>query len=210
MMKPTTIPNLYIKGRYLYTKTNQNESIYGERILLEDGHYYREFAPLKSKLASSIYMGFKPEIRVNDHILYLGASTGTTASHISDIVNEGKIYAVEFSPISMIKLMELSNKRENIMAIMLDANRPETYSPFIDHVDLVYQDVAQPNQIDIFLRNVDYYNSKRGILMLKTYSIRSEVETKNEIKRLNKIFDFVDYLNIERYHKGHFAIYVKV
>ncbi len=208
-MRPTNIPNLFTDGRNLFTRTKLYESIYGERIIKEGENLFREFSPLRSKLASSMHLGFKPEIKKDDHILYLGASTGTTVTHVSDIAEDGKIYAVEFSPISMIKLMDLSTKRDNLIALLLDASKPETYSPFIDRVDLIYQDIAQPNQINIFLENMDYYGAKRGILMFKTYSIRSEMEVKKELKKLSTKYREMNYKNIERFHKGHYAVFVK-
>lgn len=206
-MKTTGIPNLFLEGNNLYTKTDIKESIYGERIVKREEGLFREFSPLRSKLASSIKLGFRPTISRNDHVLYLGASTGTTVSHLSDVVDEGKIYAVEFSPVSMIKLMELGRIKRNIMPLHLDANKPESFSPFIDRIDLIYQDVAQPNQIEIFLKNIKYYDCKRGILMFKTYSIRAETEIKREIKKIKESFERIDIKDIQRFHKGHYAIY---
>jgi len=207
-MKSTGIPNLYEEGNSLYTLTKFEKPVYGERILIRNSKMYREFSPLRSKLASSIKLGFKPELGEEDHMLYLGASTGTTASHISDILSKGVIFAVEFSPVSMIKLSELGKSRENLIPLLLDANKPEQYEPFIDWVDMIYQDIAQPNQIDIFLKNVKYYSPKRGIIMYKSYSMRSNTELKNEINKLKKYFKNISMKNIERFHKGHYAIYV--
>ncbi len=207
-MKGTSIPNLFEEGNSLYTLTKFGKPVYGERIVIRNSRMYREFSPLRSKLSSSIKLGFKPEFREEDHLLYLGASTGTTASHICDILSEGEIYAVEFSPVSMIKLSELAKSRENLIPLLLDASKPEQYGPFIDRVDIIYQDIAQPNQIDIFLKNAKYYSPKRGIIMYKSYSMRSDAELKNELNKLKKYFKNISMKNIERYHKGHYAIFV--
>jgi fibrillarin-like pre-rRNA processing protein len=102
-------------------------------------------------------------------ILYLGAN-GTTVSHVADYVDV--VYAVEFAPRPMQDLLEVCRRRRNIIPIMADAARPEQYAPLVESVDLLYQDVAQPDQAAIVLRNCVFL--KPGgmvILMLKTRSV---------------------------------------
>jgi fibrillarin-like pre-rRNA processing protein len=103
-------------------------------------------------------------------VLYLGAANGTTVSHVSDYVEV--VYAVEFAPRPMQDLLEVCRRRRNIIPLMADAARPEQYAPLVESVDLLYQDVAQPDQAAILLRN--YVFLKPGgalILMLKTRSV---------------------------------------
>ena len=107
-----------------------------------------------------------PEMRV----LYLGAANGTTVSHVADYVEV--VYAVEFAPRPMQDLLEVCRRRRNIIPLMADAARPEQYAPLVEPVDLLYQDVAQPDQAAILLRNSVFL--KPGgilILMLKTRSV---------------------------------------
>jgi fibrillarin-like pre-rRNA processing protein len=108
-------------------------------------------------------------------VLYLGAANGTTVSHVADYVEV--VYAVEFAPRPMQDLLEVCRRRRNIIPIMADAARPECYIPLVESVDLIYQDVAQPDQATIALRNCLFL--KEGgflILMLKTRSVNVRKE----------------------------------
>jgi fibrillarin-like pre-rRNA processing protein len=108
-------------------------------------------------------------------VLYLGAANGTTVSHVADYVEV--VYAVEFAPRPMQDLLEVCRRRRNIIPIMADASRPECYVPLVESVDLIYQDVAQPDQASIALRNCLFL--KEGgflILMLKTRSVNVRKE----------------------------------
>jgi fibrillarin-like pre-rRNA processing protein len=72
----------------------------------------------------------------------------------------------------MQDLLEVCRRRRNIIPLMADAARPEQYAPLVEPVDLLYQDVAQPDQAEILLRNLIFLkNGGFLILMLKTRSI---------------------------------------
>lgn len=60
---------------------------------------YRIWNPFRSKLAASILAGIDNiHIKPGAKVLYLGAASGTSVSHVSDIVGpEGSVFAVEFS-----------------------------------------------------------------------------------------------------------------
>ena len=76
-------------------------------------------------------------------ILYLGAASGTTVSHVSDIIGpEGMIYAVEFSPRSGRDLVNLAKTRTNIVPIISDARHPMKYRMLVPIVDTIFADVA--------------------------------------------------------------------
>ena len=48
-------------------------------------------------------------------MLYLGAASGTTVSHVSDVVGEdGLVFAVEFSHRSGRDLINMAKKRTNV------------------------------------------------------------------------------------------------
>jgi fibrillarin-like pre-rRNA processing protein len=103
-------------------------------------------------------------------VLYLGAANGTTVSHVADYVEV--VYAVEFAPRPMQDLLEVCRRRRNIIPVMADAARPEQYAPLVEPVDLLYQDVAQPDQAAIVLRNCVFLKPGGAvILMLKTRSV---------------------------------------
>jgi len=141
-------------------------AVYRERML--DGA--RVWDPYRSKLSALYYLGKGIELTPAMRVLYLGAANGTTVSHVADYVEV--VYAVEFAPRPMQDLLEVCRRRRNIIPIMADAARPEQYAPLVESVDLLYQDVAQPDQAAIVLRNSVFL--KPGgiiILMLKTRSV---------------------------------------
>ena len=130
----------------------------------------RVWDPYRSKLSALYYSGISVELTPAMRVLYLGAANGTTVSHVADYVEV--VYAVEFAPRPMQDLLEVCRRRRNIIPIMADAARPEQYAPLVESVDLLYQDVAQPDQAAIVLRNCVFL--KPGgtvILMLKTRSV---------------------------------------
>lgn len=112
---------------------------------------YRVWNPFRSKLAAGILGGLdmifmKPGAKV----LYLGAASGTSVSHVSDIVGpEGRVYAVEFSHRSGRDLIGLATKRTNIIPIIEDARHPQKYRMLVGMVDVIFADVAQPDQARI-------------------------------------------------------------
>jgi fibrillarin-like pre-rRNA processing protein len=140
--------------------------VYGERML--EG--YRVWDPYRSKLAALYLAGTGIDLASDMKVLYLGAANGTTVSHVADYAEV--VYAVEFAPRPMQDLLEVARRRINVMPIMADASRPEQYAPLVEAVDLLYQDVAQPDQAAIALANCAFL--KPGghlILMLKTRSV---------------------------------------
>jgi fibrillarin-like pre-rRNA processing protein len=140
--------------------------VYNERML----GGARIWDPNRSKLAALYHVGKGVELESSLRVLYLGAANGTTVSHVADYTEA--VYAVEFAPRPMQDLIEVSRRRKNVIPIMADATRPEAYALLVETVDLVYQDVAQPDQAAIAIRNCVFL--KPGgylILMLKTRSV---------------------------------------
>ena len=180
---------LEVEGqKRLATKSDDVVPVYGERIM--DG--YRLWDPFRSKLAALLLKSHstRPVLARDATVLYLGAATGTTVSHISDIVSHGLVYAVELSPRSMRDLVRLCERRKNIVPILADAARPEEYAFLVETVDLVYQDIAQRSQAEIASRNCARYLKSGGdlILMLKTRSVdvtkSPEAVLQSEMKNL--------------------------
>ena len=166
--------DVFLKGSEIATRNlTPGISVYGEELITEDVEY-RLWNPRRSKLSAAILNGLKNlDIKNDFKVLYLGASTGTTVSHISDIACDGKIYAVEFSPVTAKKLTRLSRQRPNIYPILGDATKPREYMNIIEKVDLVYCDVAQPIQSELFMKNMNLFakDDALGILMIKARSI---------------------------------------
>ncbi len=190
-------------------------SVYGERLIDFKGKEYREFSHKRSKIASSILMGLNIDaLKPDSKVLYLGASTGTTVSHVSDIVHLGLIYAVEFAPRPMRDLLELASLRTNIVPIHADARHPELYSDVVDGVDFVYADVAQPNQSEIFMENVKAFLRPNGgaMISIKARSISQAKAPEQVFKEEEKYLEQkglkdLKKVNISKYHKDHMSIY---
>ena len=170
------VNGVYKKGDKLYTETPAHAKgiyVYNEKLYTYKGKEYRSWNPYRSKLAAALKKDISVEILPQFHILYLGAAMGTTVSHIADIVVDGIVYAVEHTPLAMSNLLKVSTVRTNIIPLLEDANHPDRYAASVDPVDIVYQDISQRNQADIFIRNIRRYLKKKGlgILMVKARSI---------------------------------------
>ena len=116
------------KKRLYTTNLVSGKSVYGESLFSENGKDYREWDPHKSKLAAVILKGCpNVGLRKDSVVLYLGAASGTTVSHVSDIVgSNGFVFAVDIAPRVMRDLIFLSKERKNIAPILADANKIDT------------------------------------------------------------------------------------
>jgi len=188
-MKSIDIPGIFKDKNKIFTenpKSCKGKKVYNERLVRYKGKEYRAWNPYRSKLAAAILNGLLFKIKPSSNVLYLGAATGTTVSHISDILKEGTVFSVENSPIAVKKFLNVCEKRKNIIPILEDANHPDRYSMFVPIVDIVYQDISQRNQAEIFIENINRYLKEDGIgiIMVKARSI--DVSLKPE-----KAFDLV-------------------
>ncbi len=214
--------NVYISGPphnlKLYSKNLvPGSKVYGEKLITFKGEEYREWDPYRSKLAAMILE--KPSVDFLSSelkCLYLGASSGTTISHLSDIVYNGVIYGVEFAERSMRQLIQNTNNRKNIVPILGDANFPEKYANSVfTNIDLVYQDIAQPNQAQIAIANCSYYLKDKGtlILAIKSQSIDSVQKPEKIYIQEKKILEKAGYkisesFNIHKYAANHIILIV--
>jgi len=215
--------NVYISGLLqnpkLYTKNLiPGNRVYGERLITFKGEEYREWDPFRSKLAAMILEKPSLEFMKKDlNCLYLGASSGTTISHLSDIVYGGVIYGVEFAERSMRQLIQNTDKRKNIIPLLGNANFPESYAKSIfTPIDLVYQDIAQPNQAQIAIENCNYYLKNKGFLILaiKSQSIDSVEKSEKIYIQEKKIIEkagyvIIDSINIHKYAANHIILTVQ-
>ena len=147
-------------------------------------------------------------------VLYLGAATGTTVSHVSDIACDGLVYAVELSPRSMRDLVRLCERRENIFQSSPMLLRPKEYAFLVEPVDRVDQDVAQRNQAEIASRNCARYLKPGGdhIQMLKTRSKTSglaqrQFSSGRDEKSLRA--GSLGVMDLLPFHQDHWAIQAK-
>lgn len=160
------------------------EAVYGEkRIPIEEGEVkieYRAWNPFRSKLAAAILGGVDNiHMKPGSKVLYLGAASGTTVSHVSDLVGpEGLVYAVEFSHRSGRDLINVAKKRTNIIPIIEDARHPHKYRMLVGMVDTIFADVAQPDQARIVAINAHNFlkNSGNVVISIKASCIDSTAQ----------------------------------
>lgn len=186
--------------------------VQGEKTIKVGNEEYRIWDPYHSKLAALIIRGAAIPLKKDSTVLYLGAANGTTASHVSDIVSDGTVFAVEFSPRAMKDLIRISTPRMNLIPILADARHPEVYRNMVTQVDLIYQDVAQREQAGIAIGNAQLFLKKGGylVLMIKTKSIDSVKNTDevshNEIKKLGELFKVTGTMNLEPFQSDHVVV----
>jgi fibrillarin-like pre-rRNA processing protein len=191
-------------------------SVYGERLITDDDTEYRQWDPSRSKLGAMVLKNFDLPLEADSIVLYLGAASGTTVSHVSDILTDGLVYAVEFSPRTMRDLIQLCDQRPNIIPILADANKPQSYAHIVEKVDVIFQDVAQPNQAEIAAINSKYFLEEHGHLMLsiKSRSIDTVASPKKifkeEVRKLESGFD-IEFEVLERkeldpFHEDHLGL----
>jgi len=189
-------------------------SVYGEKLIKEKGIEYRLWDPFRSKLAGAIIKGLKNmPIKPGSTVLYLGASTGTTISHVSDIIDiNGLVFGVEVSARVARELMDKVVKyRKNVIPIVEDARRPDRYAQFVfKKADVLYSDIAQPDATEITLNNSLKFLKKGGylVLIVKARSIDPVLPTgeiiKREAKKLEDAgFKVIEILNLNPYDKEH-------
>lgn len=158
-------------------------SVYGEKRVEAGGEEkkeYRVWNPYRSKLAAAIYNGVESiHMPPGSKVLYLGGASGTTVSHVSDVVGpEGNVYAVEFSHRSGRDLVEMAKRRPNIVPIIEDARHPVKYRMLVPMVDCIFMDVAQPDQARILAFNAQYFLKNGGhfVISIKANCIDSTVD----------------------------------
>ncbi|XP_002730661.1 rRNA 2'-O-methyltransferase fibrillarin-like [Saccoglossus kowalevskii] len=222
-IEPHRIEGVFIargKEDALVTKNMvQGDSVYGEkRISVEadgDKLEYRAWNPFRSKLAAAILGGVdKTHITPGSKVLYLGAASGTTVSHVSDIVGpDGIVYAVEFSHRSGRDLLNVAKKRTNIIPIIEDARHPHKYRMLVGMVDTIFADVAQPDQARIVAINAHNFLKNEGhfVISIKANCIDStaapEAVFAGEVKKLqSERLKPQEQLTLEPYERDHAVV----
>ena len=186
--------------------------VYNEKLVQHKGIECRIWNPFRSKLAAAIMNGLEdfPFTEKSD-ILYLGVSTGTTISHISDMIGQsGIIFGIEHaSRVARDFLDRVASHRKNIVPIIQDARKPEEFFSVYKKVNAVYVDIAQPDQTDIAIENCKLHLKSGGhlFLIIKTRSIDVTKEPKrvieDEIKKLESIFQIKQTIDLHPYDKDH-------
>jgi len=195
------------------------ESVYGEKriqVETEEGKVeYRVWNPFRSKVGAAVLGGVENiHIRPGAKVLYLGAASGTTVSHVSDVVGPtGLVYAVEFSHRSGRDLINVAKKRTNVIPIVEDARHPQKYRMLVGMVDVLFADVAQPDQARIVALNAQMFLKNGGhfVMSIKANCIDStapaEIVFAKEVKKLQEEnFKPLEQITLEPYERDHAVV----
>ncbi|MHB8566561.1 MAG: fibrillarin-like rRNA/tRNA 2'-O-methyltransferase [Nitrososphaerales archaeon] len=201
------------------------KSYYGESLVRakSDGQSieYRLWDPYRSKLAAAVINRLEVfPYAEGSCCLYLGASTGTTVSHISDIIgSSGKIFGVEVAPRVAREFLEnVAKYRRNVVPIIADAHHPEKYSSMYGEISSIYCDIAQPDQTEIAITNCHRFfgTGNPGLLLLvvKASSIDA-LKSKNEVFSDQRAilqksnFKVIDQIDLEPFDRNHAMLVAK-
>lgn len=206
------------KEDMLLTKNlTPGENVYKEKLVsVEDADgaktEYRVWNPFRSKLAAGV-LGGLDEIFMGPgkKVLYLGAASGTSVSHVADLVGpEGVVYAVEFSHRPGRDLITMAKKRPNVVPIIEDARHPQKYRMLVGMVDCVFADVAQPDQARIIALNAHMFLKDGGgvVISIKANCIDSTVDAETvfarEVQKLREErIKPLEQLTLEPYERDH-------
>ena len=229
-MPPTVTPHEGFAGVYWVLLEDGNKrpatvnlapgrTVYGETLVRTDERELRVWDPYRSKLAAVIMKGLRHlTMRAGVKVLYLGAASGTTCSHVSDLIGrEGRLYCVEFSPRAMRELVRnLCEYRPNVFPVLADARFPERYRSFVGQVDAAYCDIAQPEQAKILADNCDQFLADRGVAMLAVKARSIDVtrrptevfKAEAEVLR-SRGFHVLQQILLEPYDRDHAMIVVQ-
>ncbi|GFE53483.1 fibrillarin [Babesia ovis] len=224
MVVPHRFSGVYIakgKSDALVTRNMvPGESIYGEKRIQvtneeAESTEYRVWNPFRSKLGATIIGGVaNMPIEIGSKVLYLGAANGTTVSHVSDMVGPtGMVYAVEFSHRSARDLTNMAKRRPNIVPIVEDARQPLRYRMLVGMVDVIFADVAQPDQARIVAINAYHFLKPGGwfIIAIKANCVDSTAKPEAvfaaEVDKLRKeSCKPREQLTLEPYHRDHAVV----
>lgn len=188
--------------------------VYGEKLIRLGGTEYRLWDPYRSKLAAVVLRGIKSmPIAEGMRVLYLGAASGTTVSHVSDIIGRsGYVYCVEISSRPLRDLLLVCCRRPNMVPILADASKLDCYRSLVERVDVIYQDIAQPEQTEILLSNTNAFLREGGHAMfaIKARSIDVTKEPREifreEMEKLERELEIIDAKILDPYEKDHAMI----
>jgi fibrillarin-like pre-rRNA processing protein len=207
------VPGVFTRNGKLYTESSlPGKRVYGERLVTDGGTEYREWSPRRSKLSAYLTNGGRVfPFTETSSVLYLGASGGTTASHVSDVCVKGKIICVEISKRMFRDLVTVCEGRPNMIPVLGDATKPEEYLFASDRVEIVYQDVAQKRQAEIAADNAEAFGAEYGMLCVKANSEDVAKEPKAVYAEAESVlrgrgFAILDSRSLEPYEKNHVMI----
>ncbi|WP_293032213.1 fibrillarin-like rRNA/tRNA 2'-O-methyltransferase [Natronococcus sp.] len=186
----------------------RGEPVYGEPT---DGEW-RAWNPNRSKLGAMLELGMDAGLAGGDEetVLYLGAASGTTVSHVADV--SGPTYAVEFAARPARDLLEAADSRPRLFPLLADARKPETYAHVVESdVGAIVQDVATRGQARVALENRQFLADDGRLLL--AVKARSEDVTREPAavfadvrEELTEGYEILESRRLDDYHADHLGI----
>lgn len=221
-IKKSKFEEIFLVGSKIATKNlTPGIKVYGEELIKDGKTEYRIWDIFRSKPAAAIKKGIKIfPIEKGNKILYLGIASGTTASHFSDIIGkEGIIYGIDIAERVLKDLMKVAEDRGNVLPILSDSRIPENYANnILEKVDVVYCDVADPDEVELFIRNCKMFLKENGygMIAIKSQSIdvtkNPKIIYKESRKKIEEEgFEILDFVELDPYDKAHgfFVVQIK-
>ena len=212
-------PGVFRDGARIYTVSlDPGSKVYGEDTIKQKGDEYRSWNPWRSKLGAALSKGLKFfPFKDGAKVMYLGAASGTTVSHVSDLVGaKGMVYCVEFSAQVARDLIALCERRPNMLPLVEDARSPENYEEYVEgKVDVVYEDVADREQARILIENCAKFLRPQGFAMIaiKARSIDSSAPPQKiysqVISQLRPHFDVVQQIDLRPFDIDHLFVVLR-
>ncbi|AXG06975.1 fibrillarin-like rRNA/tRNA 2'-O-methyltransferase [Haloplanus rubicundus] len=184
----------------------RGDPVYGEPT---DGPW-RLWDAGRSKLGATLELGLDTGLEGGESVLYLGAASGTTVSHVADFC--GPTYAVEFAPRPTRDLVDVAAGRPNLFPLLKDARKPTTYAHVVESdLDVVVQDVATRGQARVAARNRQFLRDDGRLLA--AIKARSEDVTREPdavfedvLDELRATYEILETARLDRYHDDHLAV----
>lgn len=175
---------------------------------------YTTWIPEKSKWKAAYDKGLNVKLDLNDNLLYLGASSGSTIRFVSRYTN-GIIFSVEKSAKMMIPLIKKSLKIKNIFPLYCDARNIDYIKSKIKDtkINILFQDIPSSDQVEILVNASKLVDKECKIFFsLKTKSISQEdpfITYKIVKEKLKNSFEIIEETSLEPYHKFHWFFILK-
>ncbi len=197
------------EGRSLWTRNAvKGVSVRGERRKTNSRVEWRAWASSKSKVAAALLRtSNNPSNLLPDTgstCLYLGASYGSTVSHIHDQAcgsgnhHGGQVVAVEISPRAMRELSVLAVSRPGMVPVLGDARVPAQVAPFMrGKADWMHQDLSIADQAQTFVKMADAFLRPRGTGLLSLKAASERASQGDDDSRFAKAERILEESNLE-------------
>lgn len=209
---------VFLRKKYLYVTSHHPDRQERFDLFKRFGDdTYRQWDPKRSKLAAAVVHGLSQfPFKDKSKVLYLGASHGYTPSFLSDICHKGQIFSLDFAPRVVRDLVFMSEARPALFPMLADAKNPQSYSFLVPPCDVVFMDIAQKDQVKIFVKNCKMFLKPGGIgmLALKARSVDASKPSSTifnaATKELSSQMQVLQSLRLDPEQKDHMFFLVRM